>query len=295
MVFKDYYRILELETNKVDKEEIKNAYRTLAKKYHPDMNIKEAMAEERFKDINEAYQVLMNDSAKRKYDRIWVANRLKRPGNKEKRHKNSDSLFSEFFNVFFGESEVKDKSKNKKNKIPIKGEDIETEINVSLEEVFYGTNKKVSLRTINGQVKTFIIKVPAGIRNNEKIRLAGQGKSGKNGGTNGDLFIKIKILEHEQYKLDGSDLYTDLKLTPWEAALGARVSIECLDGNVIVFVPPGIGSGEKIRLPKKGYMTGFGGRGDLVAEVKIVVPKKLTEEETELFEKLQQISKFMPR
>jgi len=292
MIFKDYYRILELETNKVDKEEIKNAYRSLAKKYHPDMNIKERFAEERFKDINEAYQVLMNDRAKRKYDRIWVSNRLKKSD--DNKGKNSDSLFSEFFNVFFGEKETMGKEKNGK-KIPVKGEDIETEINVTLEEVFYGTDKKVSLRTITGKVKTFIIKVPVGIRNNEKIRLVGQGKNGKNGGSNGDLLIKIKILEHEDYRLDGSDLYTDLRLTPWEAALGARVNIKCLDGNVIVFVPPGISSGEKIRLPKKGYMKAFGERGDLIAEVKIVMPKKLTEEETKLFEKLKSISEFMPR
>lgn len=292
MVFKDYYKILGLETNKVNNEEIKNAYRLMAKKYHPDINIKEPFAEERFKDINEAYQVLTNSTAKRKYDRIWVSNRL-RKNNSSRIRRNSDSLFSEFFAVFFGENDTKLTSKNKKT--AIKGDDIETEITVSLEDAFFGADKKVSLRSIDGKMKTLIVKVPAGIRNGEKIRLAGQGKQGKNGGKNGELFIKIKIQKHDRYRLEGSDIYLDLKLTPWEAALGARISIPCLDGETIVYVPPKISSGEKIRLPKKGYKSGFGDRGDLVAEIKIVMPKELTEEETKLYEQLQQISKFQPR
>ena len=292
MIFKDYYKILGLETNKVNKEEIKNSYRILAKKYHPDINIQNPKAEERFKDINEAYQVLTNDSAKRKYDRIWRSNRGSKTTT-SKKSKNSDSLFSDFFGVFFGEdnTQTKDSSKNG----PIKGEDIETEISVTLEEVFYGSEKKIALRTIDGKMKNIAVKIPAGIRNNEKIRIAFQGKPGKNGGENGDLFIKIKILDHSKYKLKGSDLYTDLKIAPWEAALGTRLSIPSLDGNVIVFIPPGISSGEKIRLPKKGYMTGFGDRGDLIAQVQIAMPKNFTEKETQLFQELQKVSSFVPR
>lgn len=292
MIFKDYYKILELETNKVSKDDIKNAYRILAKKYHPDINIKNPKAEERFKDINEAYQVLTNDGAKRKYDRIWRSNRSNKV-NVSKKDKNSDSLFSDFFGVFFGEDngQIKNNSKN----APIKGEDIETEISVTLEEVFYGAEKKISLRTIEGKMKNIAVKIPAGIRNNEKIRIALQGKPGKNGGQNGDLFIKIKILDHSKYKLEGSDLYTDLKISPWEAALGTRLSVPSLDGNVIVFIPPGISSGEKIRLPKKGYMTGFGDRGDLIAQVQIAMPKNFTEKETQLFQELQKVSNFVPR
>jgi len=294
MVFKDYYKILGLETNKINNEEIKNAYRLMAKKYHPDINIKEEFAEERFKDINEAYQVLTNTTAKRKYDRIWVSNRLRKTNSsRNRRNKNSDSLFSEFFSVFFGESDVKPTFKNKK--VASKGDDIETEITVSLEDAFFGVDKKISLRAIDGKMKNLIVKVPEGIRNGEKIRLTQQGKQGKNGGKNGDLFIKIKIQKHEKYTLEGSDIYLDLKLTPWEAALGKRISIPCLDGETIVYVPPKISSGEKIRLPKKGYKSGFGDRGDLIAEIKITIPKELSEEEIKLYEQLQQISNFNPR
>ena len=144
-------------------------------------------------------------------------------------------------------------------------------------------------------MKTFSVKIPSGIRNGEKIRLLGQGKQGQNGGKNGDMFIRININENNKFKLEGYDVVTDLFLTPWEAALGKRVSIESIDDTVSLYVPPGIQSGEKVRIPQKGYKDGRGSRGDLIAEVKTVVPKKLTEDEKELFEKLKNISNFNPR
>ena len=144
-------------------------------------------------------------------------------------------------------------------------------------------------------MKTFAVKIPEGIRNGEKIRLLGQGKLGKNGGKNGDLFIKINIKNNNKFKLEGYDIVTDLFLSPWEAALGKRVNIETIDDTISLYVPPGIQSGEKLKIPQKGYKDGRGSRGDLVAEVKTVVPKKLTEDEKELFEKLKAISKFNPR
>ncbi len=144
-------------------------------------------------------------------------------------------------------------------------------------------------------MKTFSVKIPSGIRDGEKIRLLGQGKQGKNGGKNGDMFIRININESNKFKLEGYDIVTDLFLTPWEAALGKRVSIDSIDDTVSLYVPPGIQSGEKVRIPQKGYKDGRGSRGDLIAEVKTVVPKKLTEDEKELFEKLKNISDFNPR
>ena len=144
-------------------------------------------------------------------------------------------------------------------------------------------------------MKTFTIKVPAGIRDGEKIRLLGQGKKGSNGGNNGDLFIKINVEDDTRFRLDGYDLITDLYLTPWEAALGTRVTINGIDEVVALFVPPGIQSGEKVRIAKKGYKDGQGSRGDLVTEVKILVPKNLTEKERSLFEQLGQVSKFKAR
>lgn len=301
MIFKDYYKILGLETNKVATDEIKQAYREQAKKYHPDVNVGDRISEERFKDINEAYRVLSNNVSRRRYDRMWVS----RIGNKRKKQAYEESkrgkndLFSEFFHMFFGaetdedEEEVANK-KSKKNP-PVKGENIETAIAISVEEAFYGLNKKISLRTVDGKMKTFNIKVPAGIRNNEKIRLIGQGKAGQFGGKNGDLFIKIQIENDNKFELVGYDLYTSLYLTPWEAALGTRVSLEGIDDTVSIYVPAGIESGEKLRIPGKGYKDGKGGRGDLTATIKIMVPKQLTEEEREIYEKLKEISKFNPR
>ena len=144
-------------------------------------------------------------------------------------------------------------------------------------------------------MKTFSVKIPQGIRDGEKIRLLGQGKTGENGGKNGDMFIKINIQNNSKFRLEGYDIVTDLFLSPWEAALGKRVSIEGIDDNISLYVPPGIQSGEKVRIPQKGYKDGRGSIGDLVTEVKTVVPKKLTDDEKELFEKLKAVSEFNPR
>ncbi len=297
MIFKDYYRILELQTNRVSLGEIKTAYRELAKKYHPDVNIESKEAEDRFKDINEAYRVLSDSSAKRKYDRMWnnyVGNKKRKEFEESRR--GSDSVFSDFFNMFFGNTkEGQEKVKTKNKKPAVKGENIETEINVSIEDAYYGLSKKISLRTVNGNMKTFSVKVPSGIRNNEKIRLIGQGKEGQNGGNNGDLFIKINIEDNNKFKLKGCDLYTNLFLTPWEAALGTKTQVDSIDESVALYIPPGIQSGEKIKIAQKGYKDGKGTRGNLVAEVKIMVPKTLNNNEKELFEKMAEISTFNPR
>ena len=284
MIYKDYYKILDLKTSRVSIDEIKIAYRAAAKKYHPDLNVGDSLAEERIKDINEAYRTLSVPASKRKYDRIW--NSRNNINNYQKiKGKN-------IFNMFLGNTEINEETDRK---LPQRGEDIETEINVKLEEAFYGLEKKISLRTIEGKMKTFEVKIPEGIRNGEKIRLIGQGKKGINGGKNGDLLIKINIEDNNVFKLYGSDLCTDLKLSPWEAALGTRVNVRTIDGETKVYIPQGIQSGEKIRIPSKGYKNGKGGRGDLVAEVKIMVPKKLELDEQEMFEKLKDMSTFDPR
>ncbi len=299
MIFKDYYKILGLETNKVSNDEIKIAFREQAKKYHPDVNVENTSSEERFKDINEAYRVLSNASSKRKYDRMWNTHVGKKQAKKayEESKRNRDSVFSDFFNMFFGTSMESNNTeiKSAKKKIPIKGENVETEINVGIEDAYFGIEKKISLRTVDGKMKTFSVKIPSGIRDGEKVRLLGQGKQGKNGGKNGDMFIKINIQNNNKFKLQGYDIVTDLLLTPWDAALGKRVSIDSIEDTVSLYVPPGIQSGEKVRIPRKGYKDGKGSRGDLIAEVKTVVPKKLTEDERELFEKLKTISDFNPR
>ena len=289
MIFKDYYKILGLETSRVSIDEIKVAYRNAAKKYHPDVNIGDSLAEERIKDINEAYRILSVPSSKRKYDRIWNSHNLV---NKKFNMKGKDSIVK----MFFGNIKQNHGEKSeKRSKEPLRGENVETEISTTIYEAFNGADKKISLRTVDGKMKTFTVSIPQGIRDGEKIRLIGQGKPGINGGKNGDLFIKINIKNDKKFKLQGSDMYTDLLITPWEAALGTRVNIQSIDEETKVYIPQGIESGEKIRIPGKGYKDGKGSRGDLIAEVRIMVPKKLTTEEKKIFEELNHISTFNPR
>lgn len=297
MIFRDYYKILGLDTNKVNIDEIKIAFREQAKKYHPDVNMQNKKAEERFKDINEAYKILSTPSSRRKYDRQWNARvgKKKKMAQKRESRNNNNSIISEFKTIIFGnQTEITGEEKIYK-KIPIKGENVETEINVKLEDAYFGLEKKISLRTVKGKMATFNVKIPSGIRNGEKIRLAGQGKTGINGGKNGDLLIKINILNNKKFKLDGYDLVTDLYITPWEAALGKKIVLNSLEEPVSVYVEPGTQSGEQLRIAKKGYKDGQGGRGDLVANIKTMVPKELTQEEKELFTKLKEVSKFNPR
>lgn len=297
MVFKDYYKILELKTNKVSSEQIKNAYRLAVKKNHPDLNVQDKLAEEKIKDINEAYKVLSENTSKRKYDRIWLRNNMKvRQQQYKEESKKNNTSFGDFFNMFFGANEnTVPKKTNKPEKNPIKGENIETSIDVDIEEVFYGLDKKISLRTVDGKLKVFTVSIPAGLRDGEKIRLLGQGKQGIDGGKNGDLFIKVNIKDSDKFKLKGNDLYTNLYLTPWEAALGTRTTVYSIDEGTVVYIPEGIETGEVLKISGKGYKDGKGGRGDLVVKVNIMVPKKLSQEEKKLFEKLSTVSSFNPR
>ena len=292
MKFKDYYKILELDTSRVTIEQIKIAYRKQAKKYHPDVNVGDKLAEEKIKDINEAYRILSQPSTKRKYDRTWNYNvgRLKRA-----KQKTSGEMAGEFFEMFFGNGDIKEEIPEAKLKAQ-KGENIETSINISLEDGFFGSEKKIVLKDIEGKSKAITIKVPSGIQNGEKIRVIGQGKEGINGGKNGDLYIKINIEDNKKYKLNGTDLYTIIPITPWDAALGTKTKISSIDDSKTqVYIPNGVQSGETIEIPQKGYKTTDGQRGNLIAQIKIVVPDKLTAEEKEMFKKLKEISKFNPK
>lgn len=221
----------------------------------------------------------------------------KKSTNYEESKREKGSIFNEFFQMFFGETNNNEEKveKNKSKKVPIKGENIETEIKVSIQDAFYGVEKKITLRTLNGKMKNFQVKIPSGIRNGEKIRLMGQGKPGENGGKPGDLLIKIIIENDTKYTLQGIDLYTNLYLSPWEAALGTKVNLSSIDEEVSLYIPQGMQSGETLRINGKGYHNGKAGRGDLIAKVQIMVPKVMTKQEKELFTKLQEISKYNPR
>lgn len=297
MIFKDYYKILGLQNNNVTTEQIKQAYREQAKKYHPDINTTSNFSEERFKDINEAYKTLSNSSTRRKYDRMWNSRIGKKQKNSGQAKREKKSAFAEFFQMFFGEiKNNKAKSEDiKESKVPVKGENIETEITVSIFDAFYGVEKKLALRAVNGKMREFNIKIPAGIRNEEKIRLMGQGKPGENGGKAGDLLVRIHIENDKKFTLNGVDLITNLYVAPWEAALGTKLNISSIDEEILLYIPQGTQCGESLKLKGKGYLDGKGGRGDLIINIQIMNPTNITDEEKKLFEQLKKISKFNPR
>ncbi len=298
MIFKDYYKILGLESPKATIDDIKTAYREQAKKYHPDVNVGNKNAEERFKDINEAYKTLTNQSTKRKYDRMWNAH-IGRRKNKAKQNKEQKTTRQELLSVLFGlntKKEEKDSENSKrKQKTPQQGENVETEIQISVIEGFFGLTKSISLRTVEGKMKTFKVTIPAGIRNGEKIKLMGQGRPGKNGGKNGDLLIKINMSEDKKYKLVGSDIYTTVNICPWEAVLGTKINVDAIDETIGVFIPQGIQTDEEIQIPDKGYRDSKGGRGKFIIRVRIMISKNISEKEKELYKEIKKISKFNPR
>lgn len=295
MKYKNYYKILGLNSPKVTDEEIKSAYRKLAKKYHPDINPGNVQAAEMFKDINEAYQVLIDEDARRKYNRKHFAYSFKDMLDvKNIKSKIDDSGASEFVEMFIGKQNVS-KSSKKNAKVGITGENLESEINITLEEAFNGANKKISFKSYDDKVKNITVKIPRGIIDGGKIRIKGQGKPGKNGGNTGDLFIKINILENNKFKLEKKNLIMDLPLTPSEAVLGCRLHIEGIDSQINLDIKPGTESGEILYIKEKGYFDEHGERGDLIVKTKIVVPKEISKQEKELYEKLQKITSFVPR
>jgi len=295
MIFKDYYKILGLETNKVTIDQIKVAYRDQAKKYHPDLNKESGISEERIKDINEAYNILSNPSTRRKYDRMWNGRIRKKKNKKKQKAETSGSIIKDFLVILFGENFIKKDKKPKETKVKIKGENIETDVEISIEEAYFGTNKKIALRAIDGKMKQIEVKVPAGIIENERIRLIGLGKAGKNGGKNGDLLIRVKMDSNSNLKLMGYDIYTDLKITPWEAALGKKIKMNVLNEDINILIPPCTSSGEVIKVKEKGYKDGKGTRGDLLIEIKIVLPKNINKKQKEIYQELAETNSYNPR
>jgi curved DNA-binding protein len=317
MEFKDYYAILGVEKS-ATQEEIQRAYRKLARKYHPDVN-KASGAEEKFKELGEAYEVLKDPDKRAKYDRYGSAWKAAQQsggtpppgyedvwfdlgGGSESRGGFSD--FSSFFEQLFGSGQRR--SSGRREEAPrasgwqwdwaARGEDQEAHLSLTLEEAVRGGQRELSFTdTTTGQTKTYMVTIPKGIRSGQRIRLAGQGGKGSRGATAGDLYLQVTILPHPRFRLDGKDLYTTLAITPWEAALGAEVTLPTLEGAVHVKIPSGSSSGRKIRLRGKGFPDPRGATGDLYAEVRIMVPEQLSSQERRLFEELAKISSFTPR
>jgi len=284
MVFKDYYKILGLDSNKVTLDEIKVAYREQAKKYHPDKNVGNNEIEEIFKDINEAYRVLSNEKSRRKYDFQWhrYANKQSSTSTKEEKK----SLKEIIKDIFFGGTTTK-KVKNKK--VPQYGEDVVTEIEVTIDEAFYGTSKKVKLRTVEGKETAFTVRIPAGVQRGDKIRIVGQGKPGKNGGKNGDLMVIVSIKDGRKIKLDGTDLVAELPLKVWEAALGTTKHMEIFGEDISIIVPEKTSSNTGIVIRGKGYKDGKGTRGNLRISTQIEMPEEFDDATRKLYEKLKQL------
>ena len=320
MDYKDYYSILGVPKD-AKAEDIQKAYRKLARKFHPDVN-KSSEAEEKFKEINEAHEVLKDSDKRAKYDQFGSSwKQAQSTGSPPPGFEDMYTVFtsgggesaggfggfggqgfSSFFDMLFGSGVGAGGSggdprvswsSGGPGAAQAQGTDHEASISLGLTEAASGGEREISLTDpTTGRRRTLRVKIPRGIRAGQRIRLSGQGGLGGDGHSRGDLYLSVEILPDSRFRLEGSDLHTALPITPWVAALGGQAQIRTLDGDLTVKIPPGSSSGRKIRLRGKGYPTGSGESGDLLAEIKIQVPEKLTDKEKELFEELSQVSKF---
>jgi curved DNA-binding protein len=295
--YKDYYKILGVARG-ASEDEIKKAYRKLARKYHPDVS-KEANAKERFQEVAEAYETLRDKEKRAAYDSLGSF----RPGQdfrpppdwfdrfgagraEDLRDVDLSDLFESM--GIFGRAAGRRGGFGRN--IPIPGEDYEITVRIGLEEAFRGTERAFQL---NGH--ELRARIPRGATDGQRLRLRGKGGPGANGGQAGDLYLQIALEPHPLYRASGHDLEIEVPLAPWEAALGAQVDVPTLEGRVSMKVPPGSKGGQKLRLAGKGLPRPGSGAGDLYAVLNIVVPATLTEREKKLFEELREASRFDPR
>lgn len=336
--FQDYYELLGVDKNASDKE-IKAAYRKLARKWHPDLHpaAEKKEAEEKFKKINEAYEVLKDPEKRERYDRLgsrWKDGQDFQGGpdmggmGGTRYYSTGDfggggfegsfeGGFSDFFNAFFGGAAAgTGRGGRTAQRGPVKGEDIESEIELTLEEAYRGGTR--SIRVSGSAVcpecsgagirdrsfcprcggtgsipdeKTLDVKIPAGVKEGSRIRLKDQGGSGLGGAPKGDLFLKVRLRPHPVFKLKGDDIEVDATIRPDQAVNGARIPVQTLDGTVNVKVPPGSRAGHKLRLRDKGYPGKNSLRGDQLVRLVIDVPTDLSDEEKELYRKLGELRK----
>lgn len=304
MDYKDYYAILGVDKS-ASQDDIQKTYRKLARKFHPDVN-KDPAAETRFKEMGEAYEVLKDPEKRKKYDQYGSAwNRAQQTGGTPPGFEGFDfggmgggggaagERFSSFFDMLFGQGAGRRGGAGFGG--PSRGADSTASLGVTLEEAISGGSKEISFADPNtGGRKSLSVRIPAGVRPGQKIRLTGQGAPGM-GGANGDLLLKVELLPDPRFKVEGSDILTTVPVAPWEAALGTEAEVETPLGRVRVRIPAGTSSGRKIRLRGRALSAAGGGKGDILAEVRIVVPEELADEERELFEKLAAVSAFRPR
>ena len=325
--FKDYYRVLGV-TPKATDDEIKKAFRTLARKYHPDVAKDKKMAEEKFKEINEANEVLSNPESRRKFDQLgadWKTGAQSRtpPGRGggrsaghatrggEDEFQFEGTGFSDFFEQFFGGraggarggspfDSQEFSGGHQRPQTALRGQDIQGDILITLDEVLKGAMRAISVRRNNArtgqeETETYQVRVPKGVQAGQTIRVSGKGGEGSNGGSAGDIYLRVRYAQHPDWQVRGADLMGHLELAPWEAVLGATVPVRTLEGSVSVKVPAGFQQGQKLRVRGKGLPAGGAKRGDLYVEASIQVPTQAGKEEERLWKELAAASGFNPR
>ncbi|MDD5198672.1 MAG: J domain-containing protein [Terrimicrobiaceae bacterium] len=305
--FRDYYQTLGV-AKTAGQDEIKAAFRKLARKYHPDTAEDKKTAEEKFKEINEAYEVLGDPEKRRKYDEFganWQQGAETGggawrqaggfPGGASARGFDRDegvdfefggTGFSDFFEQMFGARRAGFRAGGF-DRSPQRGSDVEADIMVSLEEVFHGSARQISFRRHDfPQVQTYTVKIPKGVREGQRIRLAGQGGAGAAGGSAGDLYLRVRLQKHPDYEIEGGDLYRQIAVPAWKCVLGGSVELATFDGTAKVRIPPRTQGGQKLRLTGYGLPKVGGARGDLYAVVVIELPKHLSAAQEALWKKL---------
>jgi DnaJ-class molecular chaperone len=283
--------------------DIKKAYRKLARKYHPDMNPNNKAAEEKFKEVQEAYEVLGDKEKRSRYDQLgqnwkggsdftpppnWqtdfdVSDLFGRGDAGGRFGRQTGSSFSDFFEMFFGGAGRAAGARTRST-----GQDAETELTLPLIDMHRGTTQKLTLQ-LGRTRKTIDVRIPPGARNDSRIRIPGGGPNG------GDLYVRLKQDPNSIFTVKGDDTEVEIEVTPWEAALGAAIRVPTLDGRADIRIPPGLTSGQRLRLRNQGMNIRSGGRGDHFVKLKIAVPSTLSPQERQLFEELKKVSTFNPR
>jgi len=312
---RDFYQALGV-SKTASQDEIQRAYRKLARTYHPDLN-KDPGAEERFKEISEAYQVLADPATRKRYDAFgadfrqvpedvdpetWARSRARAGSGAGAGRGRSSWTGGEGVRFDFGGDgiDLDDlfgggfTGRTRRGWGPMPGADQEAELELSVEDAYRGGKRSITLAGPSGP-RTFEVTIPAGVTDGQRIRLGGQGGQGSGGGKSGDLYLVVRLADHPRYRVEGRDVYVDLPLAPWEAALGATVTVETPGGDAKVKVPAGTSSGRRLRLRGRGLPNPRGTAGDLFAEARIVVPSTLSDKERHLFEELAATSDFDPR
>jgi len=310
MKFKDYYSVLGVKRD-ASQDDIKRAYRRLARKYHPDVS-KEPDAEARFKEVGEAYEVLKDPEKSAAYDQFgenWKAGQdFKPPPDWDAGFEFSGGGYtggaqdySDFFDTLFGRGGAGMGGRSRGGGFRMKGEDHHAKILINLEDAYHGSTRQVTLRApevdssghVVTRTRTLNVKIPKGVTEGQRIRLPGQGAPGIGGGPKGDLYLEVAFEPHPFFKPEGRDIYLDLPITPWEAALGAKVTVPTLGGKVGLKIPAGSQTDKKMRIKGKGLP----GRppGDEYVVLKIMTPEARTQADRELYEKMAKQMPMNPR